>query len=158
MDRIVFYSCHFDVEGLFLDELLSEWHAGLLSMARNDSMPLIACPACGKQISSQAPSCPHCGHPIAFRLIENSGETILQSTDRGKSKIGCFLIALIVAAVLAFLNPTEAEMRQKIGQDGWVPVAFERTNLILFNWVSVSGFTGATAKYLGIAGAIFKIG
>lgn len=28
-------------------------------------MPLIACPACQKDVSSQAPTCPHCGHPIA---------------------------------------------------------------------------------------------
>ena len=31
-------------------------------------MPLIACPACGEQVSSQAPTCPHCGHPIAEPL------------------------------------------------------------------------------------------
>ncbi|WP_374503071.1 hypothetical protein [Zoogloea sp.] len=28
-------------------------------------MPLIACPACDKQISDAAAACPHCGHPMA---------------------------------------------------------------------------------------------
>ncbi len=28
-------------------------------------MPLITCPACQKEVSSQAPTCPQCGHPIA---------------------------------------------------------------------------------------------
>lgn len=27
-------------------------------------MPLITCPACGKSVSSEAPACPGCGHPI----------------------------------------------------------------------------------------------
>ncbi|WP_049236395.1 zinc ribbon domain-containing protein [Moraxella canis] len=27
-------------------------------------MSLIPCPACGKQISKQAPTCPSCGHPM----------------------------------------------------------------------------------------------
>lgn len=26
-------------------------------------MPLIACPACGRQISTEAEACPQCGHP-----------------------------------------------------------------------------------------------
>ncbi|HSU13861.1 hypothetical protein [Longimicrobium sp.] len=27
-------------------------------------MPLIACPDCGREVSSAAPACPHCGRPI----------------------------------------------------------------------------------------------
>ena len=27
-------------------------------------MPLITCPECGKQVSDQATSCPHCGYPL----------------------------------------------------------------------------------------------
>lgn len=27
-------------------------------------MPLITCPECGKQVSDQAASCPHCGYPL----------------------------------------------------------------------------------------------
>jgi hypothetical protein len=69
---------------------------------------------------------------------------------------GC-LIVIVAGVFLAFTNPTEADMRARIAQDGWAPVGFERTNLVLFNWVSVTGFTGAKGKYLGIAGQIIKI-
>ena len=27
-------------------------------------MALIVCPECGKQVSDQAESCPHCGYPV----------------------------------------------------------------------------------------------
>src|SRR5438132_12644791 len=27
-------------------------------------MPLIKCPACGREVSTQAASCPNCGHPM----------------------------------------------------------------------------------------------
>jgi hypothetical protein len=58
---------------------------------------------------------------------------------------------------LAFSNPTEVDMLKRIGTDGWIPIGFERTNLILFNWVRVNGITGAEGTYVGIAGGIFKL-
>jgi zinc ribbon protein len=123
-------------------------------------MSLTACPACGKQVSSQAPTCPQCGHPIALHPPATPSQPPPSPTTGGGSGAGCIflgLIALAVGVFFAFTNPTEADMRQKIAQDGWAPVGFERTNLIVFNWVSVTGFTGAKAKYLGIAKGIFKI-
>lgn len=62
----------------------------------------------------------------------------------------------IALAFLAFTNPTEMDMRQRLMSDGWSVVGFERTNLILFNWVNVNGFTGAKGTYFGIAGMVFK--
>jgi hypothetical protein len=123
-------------------------------------MSLIACPACGKQVSMQAPTCPQCGHPIALGRPGTSPQPPPSPTTGTGSHAGCIflgIIALVVAAFLAFTNPTEADMRKKITEDGWVPVGFERTNLIVLNWVSVTGFTGAKAKYFGIGGKIFKI-
>ncbi len=123
-------------------------------------MSLITCPACGKQVSDQAPTCPQCGHPIALRLPATPPQPAPSPTPGTGSRAGCIflgLLALVAAAFLAFTNPTEADMRKKIGEDGWAPVGFERTNLIVLNWVSVTGFTGAKAKYIGIAGWIFKI-
>lgn len=40
---------------------------------------LIACPACGNQVSDQAPSCPTCGNPIAS---ESTGVQSIQGTGK----------------------------------------------------------------------------
>src|SRR5687768_11467982 len=32
-------------------------------------MPLVPCPACTRQISDAAPTCPHCGHPMAQAVV-----------------------------------------------------------------------------------------
>lgn len=54
---------------------------------------LISCPACGKEVSSQAPSCPNCGNPIA---TETTGVQSIQAT--GKSlKLQQLLSVLVVA-------------------------------------------------------------
>lgn len=126
-------------------------------------MPLMNCPECSRPVSNQAPACPHCGYPLAGPSPGQVPRPIVvqpparSDTGSGVGKaLGC-LIVLVVAAVLAFTNPTETDMRQKIARDGWAPVGFERTNLVVLNWVSVTGFTGAKAKYLGIAGMIIKI-
>lgn len=58
---------------------------------------------------------------------------------------------------LAVSNPTEIDMRTRIGQDGWVPVGFERTNLGLLSWVNINGFSGAKATYLGVGGKIIQL-
>ncbi|HKJ71893.1 MAG TPA: zinc ribbon domain-containing protein [Gammaproteobacteria bacterium] len=40
---------------------------------------LINCPACGNQVSNQAPSCPNCGNPIA---TETTGVQSIQATGK----------------------------------------------------------------------------
>lgn len=112
-------------------------------------MALIACPACGKQVSSEAPACPHCGQPIAAPVRSGGGG--------GGCGVVFFLVLLVAGAILAFTNPTEADLRQKVAQDGWVPVSFERTNLVVCNWVRITGATGAKATYVGIGGQVFKL-
>jgi zinc ribbon protein len=111
-------------------------------------MSLIACPACGKQVSAQAPSCPHCGQPIAGPVKSGGG---------GGGCVFGILVLIVLFAIGAFTNPTEADLRQKIAKDGWVPVSFERTNLIFCNWARITGATGAKATYLGIGGQVFKL-
>jgi hypothetical protein len=122
-------------------------------------MSLIHCPECNRQVSERAPSCPHCGCPIGATSHRDRPQQVIiqQPPSSGVGRLfGCLLV-LIAAGLLAFSNPTEADMRQKIARDGWAPVGFERTNLVVCNWVSVTGFTGAKAKYLGIAGQIIKL-
>jgi hypothetical protein len=38
-------------------------------------MPLMSCPACGRQISTEAEACPQCGHPNRPAQPEPSGPT-----------------------------------------------------------------------------------
>jgi hypothetical protein len=38
-------------------------------------MPLISCPACDRQVSAQAESCPQCGHPIGAAPPAPTGPT-----------------------------------------------------------------------------------
>jgi hypothetical protein len=53
-------------------------------------MPLIKCPACWKEISAQAASCPNCGHPLAK---SDANE------PQRKSRLG-WLVATLVAVLL----------------------------------------------------------
>jgi hypothetical protein len=79
-----------------------------------------------------------------------------EGSGSGSRGSGLGLLALIVIAILlAINNPSEADMRQKATKDGWVPVSFERTNLIIFSFVKIQGFTGEKKTYFGVAGQIF---
>lgn len=60
-------------------------------------MSLINCPTCGKEISSEAPSCPNCGHPLKAGAVDGKPE------KTGLPKV--LKIALAIAAVL-LLAPT----------------------------------------------------
>jgi membrane protein YdbS with pleckstrin-like domain/ribosomal protein L37E len=44
-------------------------------------MSLIACPECGKQISTEAKSCPACGYPLAERRASATGAPAADSRD-----------------------------------------------------------------------------
>jgi hypothetical protein len=127
-------------------------------------MALISCPECKKQVSTLASACPHCGCPISVSAQAPRPRAVTQEAPSPKAGsgfgVGCLILVILALAVggfLAFTNPTESDMRKKIAEDGWVPVGFERTNLIIFNWVSIEGATGAKAKYMGIGGQIFKL-
>ncbi|NJB67494.1 hypothetical protein GGQ74_001134 [Desulfobaculum xiamenense] len=39
-------------------------------------MPLIQCPDCNHKVSDTAPTCPHCGRPLAAQTIEMTGKKI----------------------------------------------------------------------------------
>lgn len=62
-------------------------------------MALVSCPDCGRSVSDRAPTCPHCGAPIAH-------ETILTANMQGKGE-GIFMKSLncgcmIVLGFIAF--------------------------------------------------------
>lgn len=55
------------------------------SYDKEAAVALINCPECSKQVSSQAPSCPNCGAPIASAVdIERAGTalTTVQETSK----------------------------------------------------------------------------
>lgn len=52
-------------------------------------MALITCPACGSDVSSDAPACPKCGHPIAFA-----------NKNSQKSHITDWVIVVVVLATV----------------------------------------------------------
>jgi predicted amidophosphoribosyltransferase len=60
---------------------------------------LISCPECKKECSDEAPSCPHCGHPLKV-----ANEKI-QLTPANKRKAPIFLILSVIALVLTLGTP-----------------------------------------------------
>lgn len=74
-------------------------------------MALIACSECGKEISDQASTCPHCGCPrLATRVARGSGGSRLSSGYAFRALVG-----LAVAFVLAVaLNPSEERHKEVI--------------------------------------------
>ncbi|MBU1374628.1 MAG: zinc-ribbon domain-containing protein [Alphaproteobacteria bacterium] len=58
-------------------------------------MALIACPECGKQVSSAAPACPSCGHPIAGGEISKT-----DVAGRAVSVLGAWLVSGWVARAI----------------------------------------------------------
>lgn len=58
-------------------------------------MPLTPCPDCGKDVSSEAPACPHCGRP--------NKQAAARAKD-GRQHVGCAVIAAGIATLI-FINP-----------------------------------------------------
>ena len=63
-------------------------------------MNMIACPVCQKQVSSQAVSCPNCGHPIAGKPTAAPVQVTVVMPKWSKG----------VAAVLSFIIPGAGQM------------------------------------------------
>lgn len=68
-------------------------------------MALIACPACSRQISEAAPTCPGCGHPIATPYAQpNTFKDALtrpEAVRSGFTVLGVFVAAPWIARVIA---------------------------------------------------------
>src|SRR5262245_45985121 len=82
-------------------------------------MPLIACPACGKQVSDQAPGCPSCGHPIAGPPPGQAPQKVIieQPPPQRSGGGGCiiFLVLLVIAGIAAAATkPGELGMKKAI--------------------------------------------
>jgi hypothetical protein len=77
------------------------------------TMSLIPCPACGKQVSKQAPTCPQCGQPIATPPPAAPPQKIVveQPKSGGFGVGGCLVLLLLIGGAVLFLTQTEAGKR-----------------------------------------------
>jgi uncharacterized membrane protein YvbJ len=63
-------------------------------------MALIACPECGRQVSSAAPACPQCGYPVSG--VGKSGRVIDSNVaSKAVGAIGGWLIFPWIARLVA---------------------------------------------------------
>jgi uncharacterized membrane protein YvbJ len=71
------------------------------------SMALTPCPACGKDVPNQAPTCPHCGHPIGGLIRVSPPQAIIVEQPKSAGSVSRWRIVLWmipVAIVLLFLS------------------------------------------------------
>ncbi len=60
-------------------------------------MSLIACPACGRHVSTQAPTCPQCGHPVAAQApAAPPQQPVVRQPRPGGWGIGGWLLLLLL--------------------------------------------------------------
>ena len=67
-------------------------------------MSLIKCPDCGKEISSHAESCPHCGYPLKKKKDYNVVDPIVTGEFESKT-IGAFISSgiLTIAGIIVII-------------------------------------------------------
>lgn len=76
-------------------------------------MALITCPDCQKQISDQAPACPHCGRPAQPAVPPEKVQTIEATGKKykGMQLIGSLLICLgVISCVYQMNNPASSSI------------------------------------------------
>jgi hypothetical protein len=69
-------------------------------------MPLIPCPACGRQISTQAEACPQCGHPNKPTFQAVSGPTCYACSAAATTRCqSCGALSCAVHLQSIFVSP-----------------------------------------------------
>ena len=70
-------------------------------------MALIKCPECGKDVSSEAESCPYCGYPIKTAVLKETTTKSASDSERNEKEgkgSGCLgtFIAVLICVLLLF--------------------------------------------------------
>jgi membrane protein YdbS with pleckstrin-like domain len=99
-------------------------------------MPVIACPDCGRDVSTLAPVCPHCGRPspagtapIAAAPAPVAEQTLWRGTPSAMKLVGRIveIVLIVIAIPLAFRwfagRALDFEMSTKIIRAGWIVTA-----------------------------------
>jgi uncharacterized membrane protein YdbT with pleckstrin-like domain len=101
-------------------------------------MPVIACPDCGRDVSTMAPACPHCGRPSPAGLVEppdsaagqaKREETVWRGTPSPIlliGKIALLVFILIAIPLVAYFFASTADDLAKarnVRTAGWVIAA-----------------------------------
>lgn len=83
---------------------------------------LTTCPACKREISKRATSCPHCGDPINGKHEEPSKkqQTSLVSENRNKAGVGC-LSLIFILGFLSFLGGLGNKEKTSVQKEPSVP-------------------------------------
>jgi membrane protein YdbS with pleckstrin-like domain len=98
-------------------------------------MPVIPCPDCGKDVSTLAPACPHCGRPSPAGTVPITNppaaareETLWRGSPSAKILLGRIFVALALLLIVygvAWLvsyaaQPTDIEQSSKITMTAWL--------------------------------------
>lgn len=82
-------------------------------------MSLVACPDCANQISSAAPTCPHCGRP---KTIQTKRAAPPSSAEvRSKTLQNIVIGVVLFAAAMFFLRPASEPSFVRAGPSGETP-------------------------------------
>lgn len=107
-------------------------------------MALIKCPECGKQISSQAASCPNCGYPVRKTEFETEQDRVnIRGKNKGKNFLtfGCILFFVSMIFAMGTSNAELALRAKKLTTGLYGSEAFEWLFLsyapTLFLWISI---------------------
>lgn len=81
-------------------------------------MALTTCPSCNQQLSDEAATCPHCGHPMKQRDSQKEARAAFKSSSiTGLIGGGSFivLIAVLSAGMLSSSSDTSADVSVSVG-------------------------------------------
>lgn len=85
-------------------------------------MPLVDCPSCKRSISSEAISCPKCGHPLARGWSEHATQI---QRDRRKVSAGIAVAIVIVLALTVLFSRSDNEDGNRISGSTSSPTAID---------------------------------
>ena len=76
-------------------------------------MALIPCPSCSRSISTEATSCPGCGHPLTRELAAaQQRELLKQKQDAKNGALGCLVMVGLLAGAITYCSSSDTEQQR----------------------------------------------